>query len=147
MDFIQYYYRYRASDNSLLIYDLIEFIGIFNLIFWIVLYYTVDWIMDERWVWVRVYFHVANILLSESCVWLSILKFSSTDPFAAVNDSWSKTPEFYNFIGISYIISWLILVILHTTMNTLIHLIMIYHIHHKVSNQFNNLISLKLVKL
>lgn len=95
-----------------------------------------DWQLEERWVWAKAYFHITNILLSESCVCLSLLKFLSTDPFAAVNDGWSDAPVFYEILGTIIITAWLIIVIVHASMNTLIHLITVYHFYREVSNQF-----------
>lgn len=96
-----------------------------------------DWQLDQRCEWTRVNFHITNILLSKSCVWLLILKFLSTDPFAAALDGRTthEIPLLYEYFGTAIIILWFIIVIAYMFVNMLILLIMVYHFYRKVLKQ------------
>lgn len=87
-----------------------------------------NWKLKRTWGWIETFFHAINFLLSESCVWLSLLKFFSTDPFT-VDHQTNKT----KFV-VAEIVFWFVTVVAHASMNTLTHFLMIYHHHCKASH-------------
>lgn len=94
------------------------------------------WQLEQQCRWIRTYFYITNILLSESCGWLSILKFLSANPFTIEDDDiFEKAPDkmALKIVAIAFMIVWLFIVIVHMLMNTAIQLIMVYHIFRKVS--------------
>lgn len=106
-------------------------------LFEIVLYYLIDWLLTSTCHrWVRVYFEVTNLLFSEACIWLTALKFFSADPFVDVNDGCPLDPEsdvIYKIVSVPIVIGWSIFVFILTSLNTIIHFIVVFHCCHKVS--------------
>lgn len=93
------------------------------------LHYFVNWKVEHNWGWTGAFSHIFSFLLSEYCVWLSFLKFFSTDPFTVDDRQEHKT----KFV-VSEIILWFVTVFAYACMNTLTHLIMIYHHHYNASH-------------
>lgn len=91
--------------------------------------FLVNWKVEQSWGWTGTFFHVTNFLLSESCVWLSFWKFFATDPFTVDDRQENKT----KFI-VSEAIVWFVSVFVYACMNTLAHIITIYHHHYNVSH-------------
>lgn len=89
-----------------------------------VLSYFGNWNVEHNWLRTRTFFHIINFLLSESCVWLSLYYFFSTDPFATKH---CPSPQYVVFINIL----WFVFVLAYACMNSLTHLIMIYHHHYQ----------------
>lgn len=89
--------------------------------------------------WARVYFECTNVLFTGACIWLSILKFLSADPFTYVNGGACRSgvdydDKAYRFIGISLVVGWSIFVLLQTCANTIVHVIMAYRVYREVSS-------------
>lgn len=93
--------------------------------------YFVNWNVEQNWCRTRAFFHVVNFLLSECCVWLSFFYFISTDPFT-IDDRLEKKTKFVN----AAVILWFVIVLVHACMNSLTHLIMIYHHHYRARIYF-----------
>lgn len=94
-----------------------------------------NWKWEQSSGWIGTFFHVANFLLSESCVWLSIIKFLSTDPFT-IEYRIENIIRVKEIVKVAVIVMWFGNVVAHAAMNALIHLIMIYHHHHFMASYF-----------